>query len=50
MKPVIVDTGFLVCLFLRDESGVRRILTTDRSDFSTFGLKGGKRFELIEWL
>ena len=30
--------------------GVRRILTTDRRDFSTFGLKGGKRFELIDWL
>lgn len=45
-----IDFADAALIWLANESGVRRILTTDRSDFSTFGLKGGKRFELIEWL
>jgi len=46
------DTDFAdaALIWLANESGVRRILTTDRSDFAAFGLKGGKRFELIDWL
>ena len=32
-----------------NETGIRHILATDRGDVSTFGIKGGKRFELVEW-
>lgn len=45
-----IDFADAALIWLANESGVRQILTTDRSDFSAFGLKGGRRFELIEWL
>lgn len=45
-----IDFADAALIWLANESGARHILTTDRSDFSTFGLKGGKRFELIAWL
>ena len=45
-----IDFADAALIWLANECGLRHILTTDRSDFSTFGLKGGKRFELLEWL
>jgi predicted nucleic acid-binding protein len=36
-------------VWLSEESGLRRILTVDRSDFSLFRLKGGKRFDVLDW-
>ena len=39
-----------VRVWLAGESGLRRILTVDRADFSAFRIKGGKRFELIDWM
>lgn len=45
-----IDIADAALIWLANETGVRQILTMDRSDFSAFGLKGGRRFELIEWL
>ncbi|HEX9673251.1 MAG TPA: hypothetical protein VGA12_07435 [Burkholderiales bacterium] len=36
-------------VWLAEESGLRRILTVDRSDFSLFRLKGAKRFDVLDW-
>jgi len=44
-----VDFADAALVWLAAESGVRDILTADRRDFSTFRLKGGKRFRLVEW-
>ena len=45
------DIGFAdaALIWLASETGANRILTVDRTDFETFRLKGGKRFELIDW-
>lgn len=42
----LADAGLV---WLAGETGVRRILTADRKDFEVFRLRGGKRFELIDW-
>lgn len=44
-----VDFADASLVWLAERSGLRRILTVDVSDFSTFRLSGGKRFELIDW-
>ena len=44
-----VDFADAALVWLAEESGMRSILTVDRQDFSTFRLKGGKRFRLIDW-
>ncbi len=44
-----VDFADAALVWLAEESGIRQIVTVDRRDFSTFRLKGGKRFELIDW-
>lgn len=44
-----VDFADAALVWLAEESGVRAILTVDRRDFSTFRLKSGKRFRLIDW-
>lgn len=44
-----IDLADAALIWLAEQSGFRRILTTDVTDFSIFRLKGGKRFELIEW-
>jgi len=36
-------------VWLANETGARRILIADRSDFDALRLKGGRRFELIDW-
>jgi len=45
-----MDLADAALVWLAGESGLRRILTVDRADFSVFRLKGGKRFELIDWM
>jgi hypothetical protein len=44
-----VDFADAALVWLAEESGIRAILTVDRRDFSTFRLKSGRRFELIDW-
>lgn len=44
-----IDLADAALVWLAEQAGIFRILTVDRRDFSLFRLKGGKRFELIEW-
>lgn len=44
-----VDFADASLVWLAERSGLRRILTVDVADFSTFRLSNGKRFELIDW-
>jgi predicted nucleic acid-binding protein len=44
-----IDFTDAALVWLAEESGLRRILTVDRSDFSLFRLKGGKRFDVLDW-
>lgn len=44
-----VDFADAALVWLAGESGLRRILTVDRADFSLFRLKGGKRFDVLDW-
>ncbi len=44
-----VDFADASLVWLAERSGIREILTVDISDFSTFRLSSGKRFELIDW-
>ena len=44
-----VDFADASLVWLAERSGIRKILTVDISDFSTFRLANGKRFELIDW-
>jgi len=45
-----VDFADAALIWLAETSGIRRILTTDRRDFYTFRLKGGKRFDPVDWV
>ena len=36
-------------VWLADEIGCRAILTVDIRDFNNYRLKGGKRFEVVQW-
>jgi predicted nucleic acid-binding protein len=44
-----IDFADASLVWLAEQSGLRRILTVDLADFSTFRLKNGKRFELTDW-
>lgn len=44
-----IDFTDAALVWLAEQAGLRGILTLDRADFSTFRLKGGKRFEPISW-
>lgn len=44
-----VDFADAALVWLAEKSGVRAILTADRRDFSTFRLKAGRRFRLVDW-
>jgi predicted nucleic acid-binding protein len=44
-----IDFADASLVWLAEQSGLRRILTVDVSDFSTLRLSNGKRFELIDW-
>ena len=45
-----IDLADAALVWLANESGMRRILTTDESDFSVYRLKTGKRFEVVSWM
>ena len=44
-----VDFADAALVWLAGESGLRGILTVDDRDFSVYRLKGGKRFDVIQW-
>ena len=44
-----VDFADASLVWLAERSGLRQILTVDVADFSTFRLKNGKRFDLVDW-
>lgn len=44
-----VDLADAALVWLAAESGLRRILTVDESDFSVYRLKGNRRFEIVPW-
>lgn len=44
-----VDFADAALVWLAGECGASQILTVDRRDFQILRLKGGKRFELIDW-
>lgn len=44
-----IDFVDAALVWLANETGARRILTLDRTDFEMLRLKGGKRFELVNW-
>lgn len=44
-----VDFADAALVWLAEQTGHRAILTVDDGDFRRFRLKGGGRFELVEW-
>lgn len=44
-----VDFADAALVWLAEQTGNRSILTVDDADFRRFRLKGGARFELVEW-
>ena len=44
-----IDFSDAALIWLANETALRKIVTLDILDFSLFRLKGGKRFELIDW-
>lgn len=44
-----VDFADASLVWLAEQTGLRKILTVDVSDFSAFRLRNGKRFDLIDW-
>lgn len=44
-----VDFADAALVWLADQTGIRRILTTDRRDFHTYRLKGARRFDPVTW-
>ena len=44
-----IDFADAALVWLAEHTGHRAILTVDETDFRRFRLKGGGRFELVEW-
>jgi uncharacterized protein len=44
-----IDFADVALVWLAGETGATQVLTVDRKDFEVFRLKGGKRFEVIDW-
>jgi len=44
-----VDFADAALVWLAEQTGHRSILTVDEADFRRFRLRGGARFELIDW-
>ena len=44
-----IDFADAALIWLAGETGAAQVLTVDRKDFEIFRLKGGKRFEVIDW-
>jgi predicted nucleic acid-binding protein len=45
-----IDFADAALIWLANAIDVRQILTTDRKDFEILRLKGGRRFELVNWI
>ena len=44
-----IDFADAALVWLAEQTGHRKILTVDETDFGGFRLKGGGRFEVVEW-
>ena len=44
-----IDFADATLVWLAGQSGIREVLTVDRTDFGVYRLKGGKRFDLVKW-
>lgn len=44
-----IDFADAALVWLAEQTGHRAILTVDHTDFRRFRLKGGGRFELVDW-
>lgn len=44
-----IDFADAALIWLAGETGASQVLTVDRKDFEIFRLKGGRRFEVIDW-
>jgi uncharacterized protein len=44
-----IDFADAALLWLAEQTGNRAILTVDDADFQRFRLRGGARFELVDW-
>lgn len=44
-----VDFADAALVWLAEQTGHRSILTVDEADFRRFRMKGGARFDLVEW-
>jgi predicted nucleic acid-binding protein len=44
-----IDFADAALVWLANQAGLRKILTTDKADFGVYRLNGGKRFELVSW-
>lgn len=48
-KEKDIDFADAALVWLAEHTGHRAILTVDEADFRRFRLKGGGRFELVDW-
>jgi predicted nucleic acid-binding protein len=44
-----IDFADTALIWVANETGARRILTVDRSDFEIYRLKGSHRFDVVDW-
>ena len=44
-----IDFADAALVWFANQTGVRGVLTVDEADFTLFRLKGGRRFELVNW-
>jgi predicted nucleic acid-binding protein len=44
-----IDFADAALIWLAGETGATQVLTVDRKDFEIFRLKGGKRFDVVDW-
>ena len=44
-----IDFADAALVWLAEQTGCRSVLTVDNADFQRFRLRGGGRFELVEW-
>jgi predicted nucleic acid-binding protein len=45
-----IDFADAALVWLANQASLRGILTTDEADFSVYRLRGGRRFELMDWI
>ena len=44
-----IDFADAALIWLAERTGLRQILTVDRTDFGVYRLRSGKRFDLVKW-